>query len=100
MSECKEVFHQEGGLLCEKTIQLENAKAQLYEAEEVIKYYADKNNWFSSVKRNTKLKFELINRRDTSKLLNIFIDSHERMVSYGGKRARDYLKKYKGHKDA
>jgi hypothetical protein len=85
---CNTVFHQSGGLICEKTLKIQKLQAQLKDANETIKFYGDKDSWDFTVKKRGV---------DYSTYNKIFSNDLSMQTSgeYGGKRARKYLEKYK-----
>jgi hypothetical protein len=71
---CNTVFHQSGGLICEKTLKIQKLQAQLKDANETIKFYSSKTTIFSA---------------------SLEVDSNNDYCEPSGSIARKYLEKYK-----
>lgn len=78
----------------EMSAEMEHLKNQLKEAVEVIEFYGNKENWDTRDKLFDYLTLaKIINEDDLDDRDNFFVKIH------GGKRARQFLAKYRGRNE-
>jgi hypothetical protein len=79
-----EVFSQEAGLICSKTIEIQKLQAQLDEANKVIEFYGNEKSY--DCEHDGVSVYRACLYSD--------VEYIEKYVECGGKNARKYLEKY------